>query len=497
MPKKTNFYQRLGISQNASLDEIKRAFRQAAQRLHPDVNKRPGATEHFLDIKEAYEVLIDPDVRAEYDKTNKPEQQKKRPIRVNTQYSRSAIRHSKEKQLLYALLDISILPGSEPIQKSAPAINVALVLDTSTSMKGNRINTVKATAIELVRQLREHDFFSIVTFNDKADILFSTNRSTKSRKAENRIRSLHPSGGTEIFRGLEAGLKQVQKHHRPSGISHIFLITDGHTYGDEQACKRLADEAARAGIGLSSLGIGDQWNDNLLDDLAVRTGGDCIYIQKPPQIQSLLTKKLRQLEQAYAKQIQLEFKTGPAISLQYAFRLKPEIGGLDTESPFQLGNLAKNNQQRILLEFMIDPIPDTIETVLIMAGSFQFQIPSQSLKRFETPITLTRPAQSQAPTKQLSPVLQEALSNLTLYRMQEQAQIDIEQGNYQQATKRLGHVATHLFSRGEQELAHTVLAEAEHINDYQQFSPEGRKEIKYGTRALLLPGKEITGDLSS
>jgi hypothetical protein len=81
--------------------------------------------------------------------------------------------------------------------------------------------------------------------------------------------------------------------------------------------------------------------------------------------------------------------------------------------------------------------------------------------------------------------------------MQEQAQADLEQGNYQRATQRLDHIATHLLSQGEQKLANTVLAEAQHIQKHQRFSPTGRKEIKYGTRALLLSGKEITGELST
>jgi len=67
----TDFYTRLGVDRNASENEIREAYRSAALKLHPDVNVDEGATELFINIKEAYEVLIDPSKRAAYDE-NKP-----------------------------------------------------------------------------------------------------------------------------------------------------------------------------------------------------------------------------------------------------------------------------------------------------------------------------------------------------------------------------------------------------------------------------------------
>jgi len=81
----------------------------------------------------------------------------------------------------------------------------------------------------------------------------------------------------------------------------------------------------------------------------------------------------------------------------------------------------------------------------------------------------------------------EAMSRLTLYRLQEKARVEVSQGEVSRASKHLQYLATHLLSNGKRELAHTVLVEAEHIRQSQQFSADGEKQIKYGTRALLLP----------
>ena len=81
----------------------------------------------------------------------------------------------------------------------------------------------------------------------------------------------------------------------------------------------------------------------------------------------------------------------------------------------------------------------------------------------------------------------EAMSKLTLYRMQERAKNELAAGEYESATRRLQNMATHLFSQGETELAKTVIHEARHVQQEQNFSQDGEKEIKYGTRSLLLP----------
>src|SRR5262245_44324488 len=63
-----DYYEVLGISRNASTDDVQQAYRKLARRHHPDVNKNPGAEERFKEINEAYQVLKDPETRRRYDR---------------------------------------------------------------------------------------------------------------------------------------------------------------------------------------------------------------------------------------------------------------------------------------------------------------------------------------------------------------------------------------------------------------------------------------------
>jgi Ca-activated chloride channel family protein len=483
----TNFYDRLGINNKASDEEIRKAYREAARRLHPDVNVEAGATEIFLNIKEAYEVLIDPTQRASYDGKNPKDLPLPPPVRVDTVYSRSSIVRMDEEQLHYALLEMEVMEELFEEDQTSPPTNIALVLDCSTSMQGARLDVVKASAIEIFQQLRPQDIISLIAFNDKANVIIPAGPNAEDKRKEVRIRMLQASGGTEIFQGLEAGLNEVRRNLHPSYINHIILITDGHTYGDEDACRNLAQQSSNLGISISCLGIGSEWNDAFLDELAKITGGSCIYISKPNEINQLLKQKFEGLGQIDAERIQFNFLPGSGVKLRYAFRLKPEVGVLSTSSPIKLGNIPKGSRQRVLLEFIVEPISREVDQVLLAEGDLTFDIPKRSEKPFRIPIAFVRTVLESIKPEPPPHVIVEAMSRLTLYRMQDQAKLELEAGNFDDATKCLQNMATHLFAQGEPELAKTVLHEAQNIQQHQEISREGDKRIKYGTRALLLP----------
>ena len=107
MPKTPDYYVTLGVTRNATQEEIKRAYYAAAQRLHPDKNKAEGETEIFLDIQQAYETLSNPKRRKKYDATLPPEEEPDLPIKYKVYYSRPNLVHSTEPQMLYVLLEIA------------------------------------------------------------------------------------------------------------------------------------------------------------------------------------------------------------------------------------------------------------------------------------------------------------------------------------------------------------------------------------------------------
>jgi Ca-activated chloride channel homolog len=486
MSTSQNLYDLLGLLSNASQEDVRRAYFEAARRLHPDVNIEPGATEIFLKVKEAYEVLSDPEKRSTYDasQSNHPEKEPGLPIKYTLQYSRSTLPKLGEPQLIYCLLELIAPP--KPETAARPPLNLCLILDRSTSMQGERMDMVKSASIELVRQLNPEDTLSIIVFGDRAEVLLPASRHFIRSDVETRIRLVRTGGGTEILRGLEAGFFEVRRNLSKSRINHIVLLTDGRTYGDERECLVVAEQAAAIGVGITAMGIGTEWNDIFLDNLTTQTGGRSLYISRLEDTHQFFQNLLRGLMRVHAENVTLSLEMGLEVELRYAFRLQPDVTPLPVESPLHLGNVPSASSLLVLLEFLIPPIRAGTQQVNIASGNLSLEIPSESSQFYSQEIRFDRTTGTAFPLD-LPPIsIFKAMSQITLYRLQEKARQEAEAGNISLASRHLQYLATHLLAQGKRELAQSVLVEAERIHYTKGLSEEGEKQIKYGTRALLL-----------
>lgn len=482
-----NYYARLGIQRHATQNEIRQAYHQAARRLNPDDTKS-DLTDLFLQIQEAYETLSDPTKRDAYDKLIPSDIQSPEDIMINAIYSRPILPISGSSQLLYIMLDLMALPDPEDQRKSrTPPYNVSIVLDTSTSMQGPRLNAVKNAATQLVDAMKMDDILSIVAFNDHANVVVPATRGVDYRKIVSQVSQLSASGGTEIFNGLSAGMAEIKRNLKPSYINHLILLTDGRTYGDEDECLQIANLAAQQGITFSCLGIGDEWNDEFLDRLANSTGGSSQYAADPNSIEKFLKKKFRQINNIYANNATIKYNLGPDVELRYAFRLSPEPVALEGDDELALGDIPIGKSLSFLLEFVIHKIDETAEEINIAEGELKLNFPFSLNPESVTKFTLTRPSGLNPPPAPPPQVLVKAMSKLSLYRMQEQAQQDFASGDVQKGTQRLSHLATQLLEAGESSLAQTIMFQLNNIERGDSISEDAKKQIKYGTRALIMP----------
>lgn len=482
-----NYYARLGIPKSATTGEIKTAYHQAARRLHPDSNKNPSATELFLQVQEAYETLSNPARRRKYDESLPEDLNPPRDIMVNAIYSRRSLPAIGAPQLVYVLIDLMAVSDTESLEKRRPPLNLSLVLDTSTSMMGPRLEAVKATAARLIHMLQPDDILSLVSFNDRADVIVPASRALDLGKIESRISIMTARGSTEMLGGLQASLEQISLNLSHNYINQIILVTDGRTYGDEDQCLQLADIANDKGITINALGIGHEWNDEFLDDLARRTGGSCTYADHPEKVGQLLEEKFNQMSYTYANSLCLEYKTPENVEMRYAFRLSPDASSVCSDEKICMGNLPLGANLSILMEFYVKNIDSDKNELVLADGQLHLTVPSRSIPRSSSRITLSRPVSEDPDTTPPPQVLVKAMSQLSLYRMQEQAHSEIQDGKITEATTHLSNLARQLLSTGQPDLAKTVRLELEKLKNGASVSEEGKKKIKYGTRSLVMP----------
>ena len=483
-------YSILGVSADSTTEEIKSAYRRAARRLHPDVNQHnPGAGVQFQDITAAHDVLSDPARRSDYDRQAARLLAEGPTLHFTMRVtpSKRAVAPLSEAQVVYLLAEILPDPSAREVkQKRETRLNLTLVLDHSNSMNGTRIDKVKVAAHQIIDQLTPSDILSVVGFNDRAEILIPATPVNDKPALKSRVSMMVASGGTEIYRGLSDGLDQNRRYGGPKLVNHIILLTDGNTFGDQENCFDLAKSASKEGIGISAMGLGQEWNDEFLDKLASITGGTSSYIKSASAVVKFLNDHVRNLSDAFAERVQISVAPDPDIQLESAFKLAPYPQPLPIDQGFiPLGSLQANRLISVLFQFQL---PNTMKngfrslSRLVTVGD----ILANKHQKFQAVSDVSFEVSDDPPMEDPPVAILDALGKLTLYRMQERAQQALESGDVQEATRRLEHLATRLLAMGETDLANEVNAEARRVAATSSLSDKGRKTLKYQTRHLLL-----------
>ncbi|MEJ2512505.1 MAG: DnaJ domain-containing protein [Anaerolineales bacterium] len=420
-----NYYARLGIPHTATQEEIRNAYHLAARKFHPDYNKDKSAVEVFLQIQEAYETLSNATARINYDRLLPEDIRTPKDILVNAIYSRQSLTNIDRPQLLYVLLNIVALQNPNNTVARQP-LNICIVLDNSNSMSGSRLNAVKSTANQIIQALRPEDILSVVTFNDRAEVIIPATRNQNLNVLTAKISQIYPGGGTEIFQGLDTGYQELKN-----------------------------------------------------------TGGNSEFAETTNGIQTFLKEKFGRIQNTVVNNLTLDINTPENIELRYAFRMNPETSSIMLGDTLALGDIPKEQSLSVLMEFLIESTGNQQE-VQVLDGTLHLMMPSAPIPNFSSRLTFSRLVVENPEPVPPPQILIRAMSRLSLYRLQEMARKDMQNGDITKATQRLKNLATQLLMSGEENLAQTVMLELDHINRNQEMSENAQKQIKYGTRALVL-----------
>lgn len=173
-----------------------------------------------------------------------------------------------------ALLEVGLKVKSKMTRKSAEPLNICFVIDKSGSMHGeDRIEQLKISLIEFVRQLESTDMVSIVVFESNATVAVPAQMVGDKKKIIDIIHAIQASGGTNIHRGLMTGFEEVKKLSNKTSINRLILLTDG--YGSTPVETIISDVQPfiKQGFELSAVGVGTGYNKALLSQLASAGGG--------------------------------------------------------------------------------------------------------------------------------------------------------------------------------------------------------------------------------
>ncbi|HET92299.1 MAG TPA: VWA domain-containing protein [Chloroflexi bacterium] len=487
-----DYYSVLGISPSATEEEIKHAYRGLARRYHPDSRTEKAPTTIFHGIQQAYAILSDKEQRRAYDRQRAEAGfGQDSALSWTIQLSQTQLSSQHEEQVVYLLIEIQ--PAAALGSQRLP-LNLCLVIDRSTSMQGRRLEHVKQAAHQIIDELHDEDSLAVVTFSDQAEVVLPSSIRVNPIHAKSKVSSIIASGGTEILQGLQAGLQEIEKRHGQPVVNHVILLTDGQTYGDEPDCLAEARHAGARHIGISAMGIGEDWNDTLLDEIAQQSGGVSAYIASPGQVRSILQKRVRGLESVFAQGLTLELRQVEGVKVESVYRATPHLERIQlTNGQIPLGSLQADTVTKIAVELTVQQKAPGDHRLLQLELTGDIVAWKHQRERLRQNVGCTFVA-GEPPPQPVPAAVLSILSKVTIFRMQERAWHSLDSGDLKTATRQLERVATRLFDLGEVQLARAAMLEAGRLSQGGAPTAKGRKELKYGTRSLTIASGRETYD---
>ncbi len=283
------------------------------------------------------------------------------PLRLEVRQDRTFItRETVAKRILEIVVTA---PEPETTPERLP-LNLALVLDRSGSMAGDKLPFVQQAACHLLDQLRERDQVSVVSFDSIAEVLAPNGPVSASVREQRKrtIRALTPRGGTDLFSGWLHGANETASHTMPQGVNRVLLLTDGQANEGEsrqEVLQRHAQELRQRGVSTSTFGVGQDFNQYLLEGMAEHGGGHYYFIEHPDQIPALFRRELGELMTVIARSTLLEIKAPAGTSLSLLGELPHEQTNSGLTLP--LGELFAGEQRCFYLEILTPTTSRAIE----------------------------------------------------------------------------------------------------------------------------------------
>lgn len=393
---------------------------------------------------------------------------------------------NNQSQLAYVLLEMKPRMNS---RSSRRPLNLSLVLDRSGSMKGQKIVNVRKAVGRIIDQLNENDILSVVIFNDDVELLIPAQIVFDKAELKEKIDTIIHGGGTTISKGMRVGLDELNSHLDEDKINRMILLTDGQTYGDEDECCILAQEAAAQKIAVTALGVGDEWNDEMIDAIAQYSQGKSDYIENPDDIVKFFTDEVTSFQNIVVENALLTLRLVEGTQPRRIFRVSPLISDLgyspisERDIMVELHDMTNESGQQLLVELLLPPRPEG--TFRLAQAELTFDVPSEDLTQQKLRVDLTFSfTKDVVLSKGYNPELMNTVERVTAFNLQTRALDDIAAGNYTEATRRLRAAATRLLSLDEVDLANTALQEAENLENEGRLSNRGTKKLRYETRKL-------------
>jgi len=406
--------------------------------------------------------------------------------------------HGRSERFL--LVDVVAPTVAPDPSRRRPPVNLGFVLDRSGSMGGqNKIGLAKQAALEAIHRLDAPDRFAVVTYDDQIDVVMqSAIASAEARRlAADRLRAVDARGSTDLHGGWLTGCDQVAAGLQPEGVNRVLLLTDGlANVGviDHAELTSRALDLRRRGVTTSTFGVGNDFDETLLQSMADAGGGHFYYIGDVAQMRDHITSEVGETLEVVAREVVVELTLPESVRVEALspFRVEQRGGRVLV----YLGDMVSGQLLSIVMRLTFDygEVGREIGTLVRVAdrdGAFERARPALD------PLTVTWTYADHAANdaQPRDHEVDRSVARLFAERAKQEAVRLNREGRYAEAGKALEGVRKRVaaYAGSDAELRAIVAELREEAPAYAAMMPEMERKQRHFASSVMARSRSVDG----
>lgn len=230
-------------------------------------------------------------------------------------------------------------------------VNVAIVLDRSGSMNGEKMRRAREAAEVAVDYLSNDDIVSVLAYDDVVEVVIPATKASDKQRIKRAIRNIDSDGSTALFAGVSKGAQEVRKFFERNYVNRVILLSDGQANVGPSTPAELGSLGAslgKEGMTVTTIGLGAGYDEDLMTRLAGYSDGNHYFVESPRQLASIFDKEFGDVLSVVAQDVDVEIECADGVKPLRLLGREGEIIGQKVTS--RLSQVYSEQQKYLLLE---------------------------------------------------------------------------------------------------------------------------------------------------
>ena len=346
-----------------------------------------------------------------------------------------------------AFLKVSLTGFDVDEQQARIPANIAIVMDKSGSMRGQKIDYARQAAIYAIKQLNKDDIVSVVTYDSQVNVIIPATKVSDKATINRLIRSIQADGNTALFAGVSKGAAELRKFISENQVSRVILLSDGLANVGPRSPSELGQlgmSLSKEGISVTTIGLGLGYNEDLMTQLAGFSDGNHAFVEKPSDLVKIFQYEFGDVLSVIAQDVNIIIECGENIQPIRILGRKGDIIG--NKVSIRMNQLYSGQEKFVLMEVEVPEHHENTNTLIATVKVDYNNLYTHSRYNLNDSVSVKFSASRKEVKESIDPQVYESSVEQVANEDSKQALLLRDKGDIFAAKKMLNKVADYLQS---------------------------------------------------